>query len=237
MKSTVMIKGTKSGIILVLDQQKEWDSLKKEIAKKFQDSSEFLGDAQKAISFQGRTLTNEEQQEVLDIIEENCNLQIICVLEKDPGQEAVFARALEESTSQKDSGTEKIPDNLLQSDNGTGFFFKGNLRSGQVLDVETSIIVLGDVNAGAKVVSKGNVIILGSLKGNVFAGSGGNVDAFVVALDMCPVQIRIADTIARSPDQAPKKSRQRETKIAFWDDGNIYIEPLDKDVLGDIRLS
>ena len=92
-----------------------------------------------------------------------------------------------------------------------------------------------DVKAGAKVVSKGNVIILGSLKGNVYAGSSGNTNAFVVALDMDPVQIRIADTIARSPDK-PRKKKEKETKIAFWEDGNIYIEPLDKDVMGDVRL-
>ena len=106
-----------------------------------------------------------------------------------------------------------------------------------MLDVETSIIILGDVNNGAKVISKGNVIILGSLKGNVFAGSAGNVDAFVIALDMKPVQIRIADTIARSPDESPRRSKTKETRIAFWEDGNIYIEPLDKDVMSDIRLS
>lgn len=235
MKNTVMIKGTKSGIILVLNPQTEWDTLKKEIAAKFKSSSRFLGDAQKAISFRGRDLSDDEQQEVLEIIQENCNLQIMCVLEESPEKEAAFARALQEKAAA--SGDGRKQSGLLQRDNSSGFFFKGNLRSGQVLDVETSIIILGDVNAGAKVVSKGNVIILGSLKGNVFAGSAGNVDAFVVALDMKPVQIRIADTIARSPDESPKKSKEKEAKIAFWEDGNIYIEPLDKDVMGDIRLS
>lgn len=235
MKNTVMIKGTKSGIILVLNQQTEWNTLKEEIATKFKSSSRFLGDAQKAISFRGRELSDDEQQEVLEIIQENCNLQIMCVLEESPEKEAEFARALQEKTAASGDGTKQS--GLLQRDNGSGFFFKGNLRSGQVLDVETSIIILGDVNAGAKVISKGNVIILGSLKGNVFAGSAGNVDAFVVALDMKPVQIRIADTIARSPDESPRKSKEKEAKIAFWEDGNIYIEPLDKDVMGDIRLS
>lgn len=229
MKNTVMIKGTKSGIILVLDEKENWDALKKQIADKFRESSDFLGDARKAISFQGRQLTQQEQQEILDIIDENCRLQIMCVLEEDPRAEAAFANALERA--------EPTHQEMMKPDNSTGFFFKGNLRSGQVLDVENSIIILGDVNAGAKVISKGNVIILGALKGNVFAGSAGNVDAFVIALDMNPVQIRIADTIARSPDGPPKKGKAKETKIAFWEDGNIYIEPLGKDVIGDIRLS
>lgn len=229
MKNSVMIKGTKSGIILVLDKTTEWEQLKQDIAQKFKESSDFLGEAQKALAFQGRLLTPDEQGEVIDIIHENCRLQIMCILEEDPQKEAMFAKALEDKVP--------TPQQLMQQDNSTGFFFKGNLRSGQVLDVETSIIILGDVNAGAKVISKGNVIILGALKGNVYAGSAGNVDAFVVALDMDPVQIRIADTIARSPDEHPKKKRQRETKIAFWDSGNIYIEPLDKDIMGDIRLT
>ena len=78
--------------------------------------------------------------------------------------------------------------------------------------METSIIIIGDVKAGAKVVSKGNVIILGSLKGNVYAGSSGNTNAFVVALDMDPVQIRIADTIARSSD----KPRNQDCILGRW---------------------
>jgi septum site-determining protein MinC len=52
---------------------------------------------------------------------------------------------------------------------------------------------------------------------------------------MSPTQIRIADVIARSPDK-PVKEEIREPKIAFLEDGNIYIEPLNKNVLNDICL-
>lgn len=233
MKKKVTIKGTKSGMVLVLDPEEEWEALKQEVADTFKDAADFWGDAKKALSFKGRSLSEEQQEELLGIIQENCHLQIVCILEDDPEKEAVFAKAV----AQVSPTEEPTPKQLMETDSGSGFFFKGNLRSGQVLDVETSIIVLGDVNAGAKVISKGNVIILGTLKGNVYAGSGGNVDAFVIALDMHPVQIRIADTIARSPDEPKIKKQPKETKIAFWEDGNIYIEPLDKDVMSDIRLS
>jgi septum site-determining protein MinC len=56
-----------------------------------------------------------------------------------------------------------------------------------------------------------------------------------VALDMSPMQIRIADTIARSPDK-PVKEEVKEPKIAFLENGSIYIEPLNKNVLHDISL-
>lgn len=221
MNNTVVIKGTKSGIILVLDANEEYDTLKKSVASKFKESAAFLGQAQKAIAFQGRELSEEQKIEMIDIIHQNCQLSIVCIMEQDEQLERSFRQTLEK--------------NLANQDYNTGQFFKGNLRSGQVLDVETSIIIIGDVKPGAKVISKGNVIILGSLKGNVYAGSAGNQNAFVVALEMEPMQIRIADTIARSSDK-PKRKEPQITKIAFWEDGNIYIEPLDKDVMSDIRL-
>jgi len=221
MNNAVIIKGTKSGIIIVLDSSMEFEELKQNVAAKFKESSKFLGNAAMALSFEGRVLSNDEQRELLDIINENSDLHIVCIVDTDKEKEELLSKSLNER--------------LMELQSNTGQFYKGNLRSGQVLEVESSIIVIGDVNNGAKVVSKGNVIILGSLKGNVFAGASGNSNAFVVALDMEPVQIRIADIIARAPD---KKSREvkREAKIAFVDDGNIYIETLNKSVLNDIHL-
>lgn len=116
-----------------------------------------------------------------------------------------------------------------------GLFYKGNLRSGQVLESDKSIIFLGDIKPGAHVISKGNVIVLGSLRGNVFAGSAGNKKAFVVALDMQPVQVRIDDFIARSPDE-PEQEKEKQAKIAFLEGENIYIEPISREVFHDIQV-
>lgn len=116
-----------------------------------------------------------------------------------------------------------------------GLFYKGNLRSGQVLESDKSIIFLGDIKPGAHVISKGNVIVLGSLRGNVFAGAAGNKKAFVVALDMQPVQVRIDDFIARSPDE-PEKEKDKQAKIAFLEGENIYIEPICREVFHDIQV-
>lgn len=221
MNNSVIIKGTKSGIIVVLDSSIDYEELKEIVAKKFKESAKFLGNASMALTFEGRELTNDQQRELLDIINENSDLHIVCVVDTDKEKEEILSRSLN--------------DRLMALQSNTGQFYKGNLRSGQVLEVESSIIVIGDVNNGAKVVSKGNIVILGALKGNAFAGASGNSNAFVVALDMEPVQIRIADTIGRAPD---KKSKDvvKEPKIAFVDEGNIYIETLNKSVLNDIQL-
>lgn len=221
MNNSVIIKGNKYGIIVVLGSDLPFEELKLVIAEKFKESSKFFENAKMAISFEGRMLSNEEQREVLDIIAENTDMHIVCVMDNDPATEDTFKKTVEQR--------------LLELNNNTGQFYKGILRSGASLEFETSVIIIGDVNHGARVVSKGNIIVLGALKGNAFAGATGNTNSFVVALDMSPTQIRIADTIARAPDK-PVKQEVKEAKIAFLEDGNIYIEPLNKNILPDISL-
>lgn len=224
MDNSVIIKGTKSGIILVLDASLEFTELKEKIKAKFEASAAFLGDAAMALSFEGRKLSDSEQREVLDIINDTTDLNIVCVVETDERKEAIMEKSLNER--------------LMELNTNTGQFYKGNLRSGQVLEAETSIIILGDVNPGAKVVSKGNIIVLGALKGNAYAGASGNIYAFVLALDMAPVQIKIADVIARCPDHPniPEKNAVKNTQIAYLEDGSLYIEPLSREVINDIHL-
>lgn len=218
MKNSVVIKSNKYGITVVLDSKLPFEELKQRVAEKFKGSEKFFGSAQVAVCLEGRELTEEEQQQILDTITENSMLQIACIIDDDDKKQEKFK--------------ETLGMRMNELSTQTGQFYKGMLRSGQVLEVENSIVVLGDVNPGAKIVSKGNVIILGALKGNVYAGSAGNTSAFVVALEMNPCQIRIADIMARSSDE--KKKIDKRAKIAFVENGNIYIEPLSREVIKNI---
>ncbi len=219
--NSVVIKSNKYGIVVRLDETTPYEELLEELARKFKESEKFFKDAKMVLSFEGRKLTQEEEQDILDVISQNSKIHIVCIIDEDEKREERFKKTLE--------------DKLSDINSRDGQFYKGTLRSGQVLEAETSLVVLGDVNPGAKVISKGNVIILGALKGNVYAGATGNTSSFVVALEMDPVQIRIGDVIARSSDET-KKSLNNEPKISYVEDGNIYIEPITKSVLNDINL-
>ena len=218
MNNAVVIKGTTYGFSVYMDEQADFATITKEVGEKFKESAKFFGNAKMAISFSGKVLTDEQQRQLLDVIAENSEVQIVCVIDKNSETEEEHRRSLEE--------------HLQAMDSSNGQFYKGNLRSGQVLETETSIIILGDVNQGATITSKGNIIVLGALLGNVYAGAGGNENAFVMALDLDPVQIRIADTIARAPDKVGKmlwkreKEQTKEPKIAFRSGDNIFIEPV-----------
>lgn len=224
MNNSVVIKGNKYGMVVVLDSEIEFSQLKKDLIEKFQSASKFFDKASMAISFEGRNLTQQEEKALLDAISEHSDINIVCVIDNNEIREQHFKKAV----------TAKV--DAISAQNG--HFYKGTLRSGQQLDSECSLIILGDVNSGAIVNARGNVVILGALKGNVNAGVDGNEDAFVVALEMAPIQIRIGDTIARSNDTSGViKPLSPGPMIAFVEDQNIYIEKLDKEILNDIRLS
>ena len=223
MSSSVTVRGNKYGICVKLSSTASYEKIKEDIALQFKDTDDFFGDEKLAISFEGQCLTMEQQEELVGIIQQNCSLHIVCIMEENTEQENRFQKG--------------INDTLMEFDSSTGQFYKGNLRSGQVLDFEKSVIIIGDVNAGASVVSKGNIVILGSLRGSAFAGSCGKRTSFIVALDMKPLQIRIADVITTDSDSSfHKNSKQKQPMIAFLEDENIYIEPLNKSVLNDIKL-
>lgn len=72
------------------------------------------------------------------------------------------------------------------------------VRSGQVIESEHDILVLGDVNPGGWVVSAGNVYIMGAMKGYAHAGAKGDSSKIIAASLLAPMQLRIADSIATS---------------------------------------
>lgn len=258
MKNPVLIKGNKYGISLALSSDLEFSELLSLIGQKFQESARFFDTKQQvAISFEGRILSNEEMQAILQVIKESCDLDIayiidnseetmqqfqtaiaICVQEQQKWQE----EAEKNNREQEIEHTEQVQEitNSFMQNCDDGRFYKGTLRSGQAIHSDTSIIVIGDVNPGASVIAKGNIIVLGCLKGTAHAGCDGNTKSFVAALDMIPMQIRIGNVIARSPDSSRTKKGlfrrepEAEAKIAYVEGENIYIEPISRTVLSEV---
>lgn len=232
MKTPVVIKGARGGLTIVLDNEMNFDELKGHIAEKFSSSSEFLGSADIAIAFEGRTLNIEEIDDVLSIIKEKTKLNVIYVLDDDNEKIDMFNKVLADYYTALETANEQP----MKEENK--IFHKGNLRSGQSISSESDIIILGDVNAGANVIARGNIIIIGTLLGTVHAGCDGNYNAFVISLDMRPTQIRIGELIARSADRKVSKllPAKKKPEIAYSLDGNIYIEEITREVINDIQI-
>jgi septum formation inhibitor MinC len=75
------------------------------------------------------------------------------------------------------------------------------LRSGQTVNHKGNLVIIGDVNNGAEVIAEGDILVWGALRGIAHAGSAGNEAAEIRALKLAPLQLRIAQSIARAPDK------------------------------------
>jgi septum site-determining protein MinC len=99
---------------------------------------------------------------------------------------------------------------------------RGTLRSGDHLEAEGSVLVLGDVNPGARVSAGGHVLVWGRLRGVAHAGCRGDAEALIMALQLRPLQLRIADAVARGPEESPPAGMAEQASLV---DGVIRLDP------------
>ncbi len=115
-------------------------------------------------------------------------------------------------TSKAGSQTAKVPQAAAITAAQTGpravknaapavLMMKQTLRSGQRVSHKGHLVIIGDVNPGAELVADGDITVWGALRGMAHAGASGNNNAEIRALKFEPIQLRIAQAIARSPDR------------------------------------
>ena len=103
-------------------------------------------------------------------------------------------------------------------------FHQGTVRSGEYLESPGDLLILGDVNPGAKVSAEGNIMIWGRLLGIAHAGSKGDSQAQISALELRPVHLRIGKKVARGPKEKPQLGLAEQARI---DSEEIIITPLE----------
>ena len=101
-------------------------------------------------------------------------------------------------------------------------FHSGSIRSGQKIEFNGSLVILGDVNSGAEVLAGENIVVLGILRGMVHAGANGNKEAFVAAASIESAQIRISNIIK----EIERNDMDDEIKTSAYinEDDEIVIE-------------
>ena len=215
MKQTVLLKSNASGITLVLDENVPFSQLLEDAICVFNDNADFFQNSRFAIAFTGRVLTEDEEVAMVMAINERTNAKVIRLISNDEELEQHFA-------------LQQLQYDHIVSNN-TGKFHRGTLNDKDVLESDTSVVIIGDVLQGAKVVSKGNIIVLGRLEGNVFAGAGGNEESIIAALEMNPDKLRIADCTYNAEQKkrfGRKNKSLKQSQIAFIKRGRIEVSPL-----------
>lgn len=199
-KENVSIKGTKDGLVFLLNDECSFEELVVELKEKLQHSHQGIltGPLMRVTIKTGFRSLNEHQHETLkDIFKARGNL---------------FVQSIE---NEIDAFKEQQKKQIKQ--------ITGVVRSGQIIESENSILLIGDVNPGGNIYSVGDIYILGTLKGIAHAGIKGDENAIIAASSMEPSQLRIASYTASLGSNREIFSTQ---SFAFVNDNRIEIEKI-----------
>lgn len=226
MKNSVIIKSFPNGIVLHLDSETDFEELLLEIAVKFKESRGFFKDARMALSIKGRELVKEQEKQILNVISENSDIHILCLVSEDEETDRKFVKAISQTDFSDSSLT-----------GGEGQFYKGTLKNGQVLETESSIVILGDIYPGSAIISAKDIIVLGGLYGEAYAGGNGNVGHYVAALEMSPEKLKIGDFKYHAKEKSKWGIKPKvQPKIAYVKNKKIVMDSLTKELLSDLPV-
>ena len=106
-------------------------------------------------------------------------------------------------------------------------YISQTLRSGQTINYDGNILIIGDAHPGSEIVATGDITVWGILGGIAHAGSKGNLTSKVRALKLNAIQLRIANLYARRNDtlNVPyvQKTNEFTPEEALIEDGKIVI--------------
>ncbi len=117
----------------------------------------------------------------------------------------VYKKAYDENQFQADQWEEvdfyETPtSDPVVSDTKNTTYINQTLRSGQVLESNGNVVIIGDCHPGSEIHALGDITVWGVLSGIAHAGCKGNINARVRALKMNAVQLRIGNCYSRRPD-------------------------------------
>lgn len=177
MKNCVSINLKKDEIIIKLNEDAEQAEIMVALNKKLPELKKLYKDEKTPIKVTGKILKNKEIDEIQDLIKSKIDVEIDFDMPKSLGLYSI------KKTFEKEIAMSETK------------FHRGSLRSGQKMEVEGSLVIIGDVNSGAEVIASDNIVVLGALRGLAHAGAKGNKQAIIAAGLVDTVQIRIANIV------------------------------------------
>ena len=190
-------------VVIKINDGAEFSDIEKEVKKKVTQLKKIYKDDKTPIKVIGRVLKNKEIEKIETIIKDILDVDVEFDMPREMGLSSIKKTFLSEISTSETK------------------FHKGSLRSGQKIEEERSIVILGDVNSGAEVIASDNIVVLGTLRGLAHAGAKGNKQAIIAAGRLDTVQMRIANIVKEfNREEEPL----RKLAYAYVDDDKIIIE-------------
>lgn len=203
MNNCISINLKRNQIVIKIAEDAEQRKIISALTKKLPDLKKLYKDEKTPIKIVGKVLKNKEIDEIQELIKENIDVDIEFDMPKTLGLSSI---------------TRTFKQEIAISETK---FHKGSLRSGQKIETEGSIVILGDVNSGAEVIASDNIVVLGNLRGLAHAGAKGNKNAIIAAGTLDTVQIRISNIVKEIDRDEEPVHRQA---YVYIEDDKIIIE-------------
>ena len=231
----INIKGRSDGIAVEIGKG-SWNEILAALAERLDASGRFFRKGSVALDTGPRPVSEDELNQLAGVLATHeMTLGIVRTSSERTFQAALalgFTATLESAEGAPMAAATPAASN---TDAANYFVYRGYLRSGHRLRRKENILVIGDINPGAEVISDGDILVWGRLRGIVQAGAGGNKRAIVAALDLEPTRLRIADVATMGPDPKPgqpgrffwRRSQHKRPEIARVVDDAIVLEEWD----------
>lgn len=164
-------------VIIKINSDADFEDIVSQIRKKVTQLKKIYKNEKTPILVTGKVLKNKEIDRIEAIIRENLDVDVDFDMPKELGLSNI-----------KKTFTQEVSNSETK-------YHRGSIRSGQRIEEEGSIVILGDVNSGAEIIAADNIVVLGTLRGLAHAGAKGNRKAIIAAGKLDTVQIRIANVV------------------------------------------
>ncbi len=217
-RESITIKGTRQGLRIALDEG-PWEEQIAALARKLEQGASFFRGGRVALDVGSRPLNEAQIRQIKELLARyEMDLWAISGT-ADATILAAVRAGLSPLLTAEERGAETTgaESQALEAPSG-GLVVTRTVRSGQRIEHPGDIVIIGDVHAGAEIIAGRHVIVWGKLHGLVHAGAMGDENAVVCALDLAPTQLRIAEYIARAPEErrrrpVPEMARVRNGRI------------------------
>lgn len=205
MKSCITINLRKDNIMIKINEDSSQEEIIYMLRKKIPELKKLYQGETTPIVITGKVLKNKEIDEIQELIKRYLDVNIKFDSPRTLGLHGIT------KTYNKEIATSETK------------FHRGSVRSGQKIEFEGSIIVLGDVNDGAEVIAGENIVILGILRGLAHAGAKGNKDAMIAASSVEAPQLRIANVV-KERERAEIQEETRKTYVYLNEKDEMILE-------------
>ena len=218
-ESLIQIKGIREGL-LINAENGPWDDRKAELLKLVKQKESFFKGARVCLDVNDTMLRVKQITQLCDQLSDlDVTLwAILSTAEITANNARVLG--LETSLPVKKENKESVE--RVENNGEKAVLVNKTLRAGYKVESVDHVIIVGDVNPGAEIVSAGNIIVWGKLKGSAIAGAEGNMKAVICAMELRPTQLRIGEKVF-PPQQKKGKTfpevayiEHDECKIELW---------------------